>query len=189
MKLKVKDFFNIPNILCYIRILLIPFFVIVYLNAQDAKGYYFAAIIILASGLTDLMDGYIARKYNQITELGKALDPIADKMTQAAIVFCLMFKVKWMFLLVIIFVLKELFMGVCCLYLLKKNTKLDGAMWFGKLSTAVFYATMFVIIAFPTVHPMFVNILMVITGIFLAISCVNYYFVFRKMILDVRKKH
>ena len=184
MKIKSKDIFNIPNSLSYIRILLIPFFVLVYMNAHDKQGYYLAASIILFSGFTDFLDGFIARRFNQITELGKTLDPIADKLTQAAIVFCLMFKIKWMFLLVILFVVKEIFMGIYSLVLLKKRKKLDGAMWFGKVSTAVFYATMFIIIAFPFIEPMYVNSLMAITGVFLAIACVNYYFVFKKMRLD-----
>lgn len=177
MKLKVKDIFNIPNILCYIRIILIPVFAALYLN-----GYtYWAALVILLSGLTDFADGFIARRFHMITELGKAIDPIADKLTQAAIVICLMFRIKWMFILFIIIVIKELFMGIACLLMLRKGKKLDGAKWFGKVSTAVFYATMFLLIAVPTHNIALANTLMVIAGIFLLMSFAMYIPVFLQL--------
>lgn len=96
MKIQKREIFSIPNVLGYIRILLIPLFVWRYLTAQSGADYYTAAGIVLLSGLTDLFDGLIARRFHMITELGKVLDPIADKLTQAAIVFCLMFRVRWM---------------------------------------------------------------------------------------------
>ena len=66
---KKKDFWTIPNILCYIRILLIPFFVIMYINAESSRDYLRAASVIVLSGITDFLDGFIARKFNMITEL------------------------------------------------------------------------------------------------------------------------
>lgn len=77
-----KQIFSIPNILSYIRFILAFLFAYVYLNANETKDYYIAAIIIAISGLTDCMDGFIARKFNMITEVGKIVDPIADKVTQ-----------------------------------------------------------------------------------------------------------
>ena len=102
-KITFKEVYSIPNILCYIRILLIPVFIYVYVNAKDAVDYYMAAAIIFLSGLTDFCDGFIARKFNQVTELGKLIDPVADKLTQAAIIIALMFKIKWMFFLVVLY--------------------------------------------------------------------------------------
>ena len=92
MKLTKKEIFSIPNILCYFRILLIPVFMISYINAKETRGYYFAAFIVLLSGLTDFADGFIARHFNMVTELGKAIDPVADKLSQAAIVISLMIR-------------------------------------------------------------------------------------------------
>ncbi|WP_330370897.1 CDP-alcohol phosphatidyltransferase family protein [Lachnoclostridium phytofermentans] len=181
MKLTAKEVFNIPNILCYIRFLLVPCFAISYLKADKPGDYYLAASFLLIAGITDLLDGFIARKFNQITELGKAIDPIADKLTQTAILLCTMFHVKGMFLLVILFAVKECTMGVCGYLLLKRNKKLDGAMWFGKVSTAVFYATMLVLIAFPNLNVVWINLLMIITGAFLALSFILYIPVFAKM--------
>ncbi|WP_026907941.1 CDP-alcohol phosphatidyltransferase family protein [Paucisalibacillus globulus] len=174
MKFTSKEVFSIPNILSYIRLLLIPVFVYIYLTADSTEDYYVAAIIILFSGLTDMLDGLIARKFNQITELGKTVDPVADKLTQAAIVGCLMFRYEYMWILVVLLVIKELFMGINGLILLKKGRKLDGAMWFGKVSTAVFYAATFILIGFPEISTHFATILMLITGGFLGLSFIMY---------------
>lgn len=174
MKLSTKEIFSIPNILSYIRLLLIPIFVYIYVTSDGPSDYYLAAFIILISGLTDMFDGLIARKFNQITELGKTIDPVADKLTQAAIVGCLMFRYEYMWILVVLLVVKELFMGINGLILLKKGRKLDGAMWFGKVSTAVFYAATFILIGFPEISSQFASILMFITGIFLGLSFILY---------------
>lgn len=181
-KIKISDYFTIPNILGYVRLLLIPLFVYLYLNAGSTKDYYAAAGVILISGLTDFVDGYVARKYNQITELGKFLDPLADKLTQGAIILTLMFRIKWMNLLVILFAIKEIFMAVNgAVLLVKKGRKLDGAMWYGKVSTAVLYASMFILILFPMLSNFWVNTLMAITAFFLTLSFVMYIPVFVKM--------
>ena len=175
-----KKFYH-SNCLSYLRIILVPVFVYLYLNAKDTRDYYLAAGIILFSAVTDLLDGMIARKFNQITELGKALDPIADKLLQAAIAFCLMFKFTYMWIIVLLFVIKELFMGINSLFLLRKGKKIDGAKWYGKLSTAVFYISMLLLIAFPTIDSKIAAILMVITFIFLSLSFILYIPVFVKM--------
>ena len=178
MKLTKKEVFSIPNILSFVRILLIPVFMAFYLTAKTPLDYYIAAAVILISGLTDMADGLIARKCHMITELGKALDPIADKLTQAAIVFTLIFRFPAMFFLFVLLAVKEIFMGVNGLILLKKGKKLDGAMWFGKLSTAVLYVVMFIFIAVPTLPELAANILMIVTGFFLALSFILYITVF-----------
>ena len=105
---KLSDLKSIPNILSIIRILLIPVFMVRYMNASSELDYQIVAVIVLLSGVTDLVDGFIARKFNQITELGKLLDPVADKLTQLAIIICLVTRYDWMKYLLILFVVKEL---------------------------------------------------------------------------------
>lgn len=183
-KITFKEVYSIPNILCYIRILLIPAFIYVYVNAKDTVDYYIAGAIIFLSGITDFCDGFIARKFNQVTELGKLIDPVADKLTQAAIIIALMFKVKWMFLLVILFVIKELSMLINGIILLKRKKKLDGAMWFGKVSTAVFYFSTFIMILFPMLNSTVENILMIISAFFMGLSFIMYNIEYFKMYKD-----
>lgn len=174
MKVSMKEVFSIPNILSYIRILLIPVFIYLFFHAEESSDYYLIGLIILLSALTDALDGWIARRFNQITELGKVIDPVADKLTQTAIVVCLLFRYPAMWMIFILFIVKELFMGINGLLLLRRGKKLDGAKWFGKWSTAVFYIAMGILITFPNLSSEFVGFLMIITGIFLGLSFLLY---------------
>ncbi|MFA9380603.1 MAG: CDP-alcohol phosphatidyltransferase family protein [Acetanaerobacterium sp.] len=140
---------SIPNILSYIRILLVPVFAVLYMTAKDDEGYIIAALVLLISGLTDLLDGFIARRCNMVTSLGKLLDPMADKLTQATVAACLAIKISGMVLLLGVFIVKELIMAGASIFLLSRGGKIDGSQWFGKLATAVFYAVMVLIIALP----------------------------------------
>ena len=99
-----KDLFTIPNLMGYFRILLIPVFCYFYIKKQ---AYLLAAGIVLISSLTDLFDGYIARRFNMVTELGKALDPVADKLTHAALALCLAFRYPLMWALLALMAVKE----------------------------------------------------------------------------------
>lgn len=181
MTYKRKEIFTIPNILSIIRLILVPVFVLFYLNASSIQDYRIAGAIILFSGITDLVDGIIARKFNQITDIGKLLDPVADKVTQAAIIFCLMVRIKYMWIIVVLFLVKEFSMLVWNIVLIKKNKKLDGALWYGKVSTAVFYACMTILIAFPTISDVVANALMATTGFFLLLSFILYTKIFVQM--------
>lgn len=177
-----KEVFSIPNILGYFRIILIPFFVLTYINANTYHQYLHAAIIIGTSGLTDMFDGMIARKFNMITELGKFIDPLADKLTQGAIILCLTIKYKLMLMLVLIFVLKEGFMAIMGLYMLKKyNTKLNGAKWFGKWCTALFDTVTFILILIPTIPFNISNTLIILCAIVMILTLILYIDVFIKM--------
>jgi len=173
-KFSKRDLWQIPNILCYIRFMLIPVFVVLYMKAEYPKEYLRAASVVLISGITDFLDGFIARKFDMITELGKLIDPLADKLTQASLIFVLVVKIKWMFLLLIIFVLLQLFLLVAGLVMLKKDVRLNGAKWFGKVSTTVFYAVMLVLVSYPALNENITNMLMLICGAFLLLSLILY---------------
>ena len=86
-----KEIFSIPNILCYFRILLVPVFLWAYFDLQSDEGHFVAAIILVLSSLSDFFDGFIARKCHMITELGKLIDPVADKLTQFVVACTLMY--------------------------------------------------------------------------------------------------
>lgn len=183
MKVTKKEAFNIPNILCYLRIILVPIFSYFFLTAseQEKYRYYIAAIIILISGLTDFLDGFIARKFNMITELGKAIDPIADKLTQFTLAVCLAIKFPYVLALVGIVFVKEVCMGIFCLILLRKNKKLDGAKWFGKVATFVYYVAMFLIIAIPSLSQTAIIVLVTISAVFMVLAFAMYIPVFYKL--------
>ncbi len=149
-----KDIFSIPNILSFIRILLIPLFAWLYLTAGTSGEYYLAAAVVVASGITDFLDGQIARRCNMITEFGKFLDPLADKLTQGTLFLCIAINYPLMWILLAIWLLKDGFMAIMGLVLLKtKQTKLDGARWYGKVCTAIIYVAVLALLFFPGVFP------------------------------------
>ncbi|MHC1747360.1 MAG: CDP-alcohol phosphatidyltransferase family protein [Cellulosilyticaceae bacterium] len=158
-----KEIFSIPNILSAVRIALIPVFVVIYMNATTHEAFYAAAGVLLLSGITDLLDGYIARHYNMITDLGKVLDPLADKLTQGTVAICLAMHIQRMGILLGAFVIKELIMIIGGAFLIGKGAKLDGAKWFGKLATVIFYFVMFLVVAVPNMERSVINILIMIS--------------------------
>ena len=107
-----KEIFSIPNLMGYFRILLIPVFSWIYIHADGVSDYYMAAVLVGISGLTDMFDGKVARKFNMITELGKFIDPLADKLTQGALVLCFAVRYPLMRAVLALFILKEGFMGI-----------------------------------------------------------------------------
>lgn len=180
-KIKRQDWYSIPNLLSYLRIILVPLFVWVYYQAETINDYYCAAGIIVVSGLTDFFDGKIARRFNMITELGKFIDPVADKLTQCALIFCFATRYSLMWFLVAIFMVKESFMAIAGMLMLRQHKKLDGAMWYGKVSTFVFYVVMIILLLWPMIPITYANILIVICSVFLTYSFVMYAVLYYKM--------
>ena len=139
MKLHKKDILTIPNILSFFRIILIPFIVVLYVKYQR---YGWTAFIILLSGLTDIVDGWIARHFNMVSDFGKILDPISDKLTQAAILLCLVSRFPNMIYIFIFMAIKETAMGITGLLSIRYSGEVRGADWHGKLTTVMLYAMM-----------------------------------------------
>lgn len=127
MKFKKEELFTIPNILTYIRLIAIPFFVWMmaeYAADKDALKYLWAGIgIFVFAEITDVCDGYIARHFNQISDIGKILDPIADKVLQciAMLMLCICGNLHWIFAVVII--VKEIYMGVTSKYYMRASKR------------------------------------------------------------------
>ena len=96
------------------------------------QSFYIAGAVIVVSGLSDYLDGVIARRYNQVTDLGKVLDPFADKLTQLFLILSMAWYRPWLWLLFGLFLIKKAFMFVAGLIGLSKNIKLSGAKWYGK---------------------------------------------------------
>lgn len=181
-----KDFFTIPNIIGYVRLILIPVFCWVYIHAQNSSDYMWATGIVLFSSFTDLFDGMIARKFNQVTELGKFLDPLADKLTHAALAICLATKYPLMWALIALMIIKEGYMALMGLKFLKVGKKLDGAMWFGKVCTATLFTGMVVLFFFFRMSPAGANILIAFMMAVMVFTLCKYVPVFRKMKEDAQ---
>lgn len=130
---------TIPNLLSLFRLLLIPAIVWLYVQKQDHPA---ATALLVLSGLTDIVDGRIARKFNMISDFGKAFDPVADKLTQIAVLYCLVTRFPHMLLPLILLTVKEVSAGVISLLVIRKTGTVYGAVWHGKVNTALLYGTM-----------------------------------------------
>ena len=136
-----KQLFTIPNLLSLLRLCMIPLIIWLYCTQ---KNYALTAVVLVLSGLTDMVDGYIARRFNMVTDLGKALDPVADKLTQASVMFCLLSRFRMMLVPLLLLIFKEVCNGVMSLVVIKKTGKVCGADWHGKVCTWLLYAMIFV---------------------------------------------
>lgn len=131
-----EQILTIPNMLSFLRIGLIPVILWLYLTGE----LVWAAVVIVFSSVTDMVDGYIARTFNMISDFGKAIDPVADKLTQIAVLFCLVTRFPLMLLPLIIMIIKEVSSFILRLVLFKKTDIVVGAVWHGKLNTVVLHS-------------------------------------------------
>ncbi len=184
-----KELFSIPNILSYFRIALIPVFVVLYVHSCDGLGYHIAAVgVLVLSGITDFLDGKIARSCNMITEWGKIIDPVADKLTQVAITVCLAIHYRLLIPIIGLLIVKEVTMAVLGLVFLKKGRKLKGSHWYGKVATTVFYLVMIALLVVPyskMPYPLSA-VLILISGGFMLFSFIMYARVYYIMWKDIK---
>lgn len=146
---------TIPNLLSLFRLLLIPVIMWLYIVKKDPV---WTTAILALSGVTDIVDGIIARKCHMISDFGKAFDPVADKLTQIAMLFCLVTRFKWMLLPLCVMIVKEVTAGILGLVVIHKTGNVDGAVWHGKATTVSLYSMMII-------HLIWYNIPSVISGI------------------------
>lgn len=165
-----RDIFLFPNILCYFRILVAIVYLIIYLwpydfvsgQLLDDSNFLFnstlCGLLLLVCGYTDFVDGFIARKFNMQSHLGKIFDPLADKLLQLAIGIGFAIKVAYfhegwdafyiVYIMFAIFIIKEATLFFFNLYFISKNTELKGPIFFGKATTFIFYVDMGLLVVF-----------------------------------------
>jgi len=136
---------NIPNILSCIRIALVGVFVFLFF-LDYPQNIVWALVTFLIAGATDIVDGYLARRNNWITDLGKILDPFADKLMQCTVLICMLIKGLLPVWLVVPFIAKELTMIIGGFFVSKKISHVVVSNIFGKMTVVFFYAAIFVCI-------------------------------------------
>ncbi len=189
---EINQNLTVPNALSVLRILIVPFFAWMFLTRHTI----IATILLLISGLSDLLDGMIARKFNQVTELGKMLDPLADKLTQGVVAVCLGCRFPVILPLLIIFVIKELAMLCCAMILLHRRKRPCAAQWYGKVGTVMFYASVGAIVVmdgfFHLSGPVFEGVaygLLLLTGVMMIYAAVRYFQIFLEILRSNDKKY
>lgn len=169
-----KDLFTIPNIISLFRLLLIPVYVVLYLHATKPSDYILAAAILAVSCLSDMIDGKIARKFNQISTVGKILDPFADKATQFTLILCLALKHPVLWYLVCLFVIKESFMLIAGGIRFKKGRMLKGALMSGKVCTTVLFLSLILMVLLPDLSNFAINTIAVVDTLFMLFAFADY---------------
>lgn len=173
-----KEIWTIPNLLSLFRLVLIPIYVTIYLNADETTEYFIAAMILAVSCLTDLIDGKIARHFNMISTVGKILDPLADKLTQFTLIVCLALKYPILRYLIGLFVVKESFQLIAGGINLKRGRMLKGALLSGKICTTVLFISLILMVMLPGLSENTVNIIAIIDLCFMLVSFGNYLFTY-----------
>jgi len=153
----------------------------VYLRAETTRDYMIAGGILIVSALTDFFDGKIARRYNAITEFGKLLDPVADKLTLVAIALCLIPHYQRMIYLVIIMLIKEVYMFAMGLVHLKHGRKLDGAKWVGKICTATLFVALAILILVPQIKGPIADLIIAFEIVMVVMAILGYMRAFHQL--------
>ncbi len=171
-----EQILTVPNFMTFFRILLLPVIIWSYLTMESKL----VPIILLAlSALTDVLDGIVARKLNQVSDFGKAMDPIADKLTQVSMLICLVRTHPLILWLLILCVLREIFMFVTGLINVHKVGQFKSARWYGKLSTVLLYGTALALIVFENLMPLWLKtalIVLCMAGVLLAVTGYSLYY-------------
>ena len=163
---------NVPNILSVIRILLVPVFVILLLTGHNVA----ATVVFLAAGITDVLDGYIARKYNCISTLGKVLDPLADKLIQASAFICLwvMNYIPWW--MPVIYLIKEILTVIGASIVLTKKKSVVMSNVFGKIATVLVFCAIAAILLFKEkISPLVITVICIAVASYFVISLGAYF--------------
>ena len=186
-----KDLFTIPNLLSLFRLVLIPVYVVIYLNAQDDTDHYIAAGILAVSCLKAAIDGKIARHFNMISTVGKILDPIADKATQFTLIVCLAIRNPVLWILVCLFFIKECFQLIAGLMTLRKGQMLSGALISGKICTTVLFVSLIVLVMMPQLSETVIFAITTLDCVVVLIAFICYarvYYTHSPMIQDLSNK-
>lgn len=139
---------TVPNLLSALRLCMVPLFLWIYLGLDEPL---WAAGLLVLSGITDTVDGWIARKFHQVSNLGKALDPFADKVTQIAVVTCLSIRFPRLWIVSGVLLAKESFALITSLMAIHSSGEIQGADWHGKVTTTLMYITMIAHLVFPEI--------------------------------------
>lgn len=173
-----QEILTIPNLLSLFRLVLLPIYVTLYLRAVEIWQYYAAGAIMAVSCVTDAIDGRIARRFHMTSNLGKILDPLADKVTQFTLTLCLSFRYPHLIPVLILFAAKELFQITIGLIHLRKGKILKGALMAGKTCTTVLFISLITMVLFPHIPTPAISFIAWIDALFLVVSLVHYMYAY-----------
>ena len=157
--------------LSLLRICLIPLIIWLYCIKRN---YILTCAILTLSGITDIADGIIARRFNMMSELGKFFDPIADKMTQITVLACLVLRYKFMLIPIVLLMLKETSDLLTGFIAFRKTGEVPGAEWHGKATTVLLYLMMVIHIVWIEIPPVMSDVSILICIFMIIFSAILY---------------
>lgn len=183
---KLKYYFNLPNCMGYYRIIMLPVFMILYVNADSVKDYVIALVILAISYITDFFDGKIARKFNMVTEWGKMIDPFADKLTQGVLALTLVIKHPELLWFLILFCAKELYMVIMGLYIGRIRKQFISAKLYGKGLTLALDILLPVLLVFPNLPKTAVYSIIGFLVYLTIVIWIHYLFLHLRILRDIK---
>ncbi|AFS77891.1 CDP-diacylglycerol--glycerol-3-phosphate 3-phosphatidyltransferase PgsA [Gottschalkia acidurici 9a] len=176
---------NLPNLITTMRFFLIPAFVVMFFSSVENSLMY-STLIFAIAGVTDVIDGYIARTYNMVTKLGIVLDPLADKLMQLTVLICFTIKDYIPMWVIVVIGIKEVLMifGGIFLYYFGDKTVIP-ANKFGKIATISFYVAIFIVAT--NISSILSLVLISLTVVLTIIAFINYFMDFTQAHKDLKK--
>ncbi len=166
-----KKVITIPNLLSFFRICLIPAIVWLYVVEYD---YVWAGYVLILSGITDIVDGFMARHFHMVSNLGKILDPIADKLTQGVMLLCLVLRFPRMIVPFILLIVKEIYMSVSGILIIQRTGIVCSADWHGKAATCFLYGMMVLHMFWHEITPTISTAFIIACSLMIGVSFVLY---------------
>ena len=182
-RLTKDQIFTIPNAMSVLRLVLIPFIVSTYWNGRPVL----AVILVAVSALSDIFDGVIARKLNMVSDLGKFLDPLADKFTHAALLICVSLTNRHVWGLFVLLAAKELTMFTVGLLVFRRRDHVQGAQWHGKLCTVIVESSMMLLMLFPQIPAGKADLLLELCAAVMLFSLVMYLLAYARLLRGEEK--
>lgn len=178
---------TIPNILSFFRIALIILFCFLFDTEGTMAENWPAFIVLGLNALSDFLDGKLARALNQVSELGKVLDPIADYLTKFALILCFISKYPALVGFMLLFLCRVFVVAIAGLKTVRKVGKNDGAILIGKIDTAVFYAVMLALVLFPKMPTNIAMGMILLSAVMMVVSIIVYLLHFHKLRSNARQ--
>lgn len=185
MKDYTKKIITIPNLMSFFRLALIPFIMYAYISRENN---ILALVLIGISALSDILDGKIARRFNMVSDFGKFIDPVADKLTQIFLILALCFRIRIMIPIVVFLIIKEIYMLITGYLVIKATGRPDQAKWYGKACTVVLYASILLMILFPEMNRELSIAIVIVCAAFMLLSIVMYSILRFRVIKDFKIK-
>ncbi len=152
-RLSRDQILTIPNLLSFLRIGLAILFCVLFDSSKTMADNWPAFVVLGLNALSDFLDGKLARALDQVSELGKVLDPVADYLTKFALILCFVEKYHGVVGLLLLFLARVFIVAYAGWKTVRLVGQNDGAILIGKLDTAVFYAVMLALVVFPPYAP------------------------------------